>query len=61
MQEQFGYPALTIADKDRILSTNAQEIYDVTDDALRTADRERDRAWVTNASSALTAAVASAR
>ncbi len=61
MQEQFGYPPLTDADKNRILSTNAQEIYDVSDDALGRADRERDRSWVTNASSALTAALASAR
>ena len=40
MQEQFGYPALTAADKERILSTNAQELYGVSDDALHAADRE---------------------
>jgi predicted TIM-barrel fold metal-dependent hydrolase len=61
MQEEFGYPALTTADKDRILSANAQELYGVSDDALRVADRERDRSWVTNASSALSAAIESAR
>ena len=61
MQEKFGYPDLTAADKDRILSTNAQELYDVSDDVLRVADRERDRSWVTNNSAALTAAIASAR
>jgi uncharacterized protein len=61
MQEQFGYPALTTADKERILSTNAQELYGVSDHALAAADRERDRAWVSNASTALTAAIASAR
>jgi predicted TIM-barrel fold metal-dependent hydrolase len=61
MQEQFGYPALTISDKERILSTNAQELYGVSGDALHAADRERDRAWVANASAVLTAAIASAR
>jgi predicted TIM-barrel fold metal-dependent hydrolase len=53
MQEQFGYPALTAADKERILSTNAQAIYRVSDESLYAADRERDRSWVTNASAAL--------
>ncbi len=60
MQEEFGYPELTAADKERILSANAQTIYDVSDETVRAADRERDRAWVTNASTALSAAIASA-
>jgi hypothetical protein len=59
MQEQFGYPALTASDKERILSANAQTIYDVSDESLHGADRERDRSWVTNASGALTSALAS--
>ena len=29
MQEEFGYPAITAADKDRILSANAQRLYGV--------------------------------
>jgi predicted TIM-barrel fold metal-dependent hydrolase len=61
MQEQFGYPELTTADKERILSANAQALYAVPDAALRAADGERDRSWVTNASAALSAAIASAR
>ena len=61
MQEQFGYPELTTADKERILSANAQALYGVTETALHAADDERDRSWVTNASPALSAAIASAR
>jgi hypothetical protein len=61
MQEQFGYPELTAADKERILSRNAQELYGVSDDVLHAVDGERDRSWVTNASTALTAALASPR
>jgi predicted TIM-barrel fold metal-dependent hydrolase len=61
MQEEFGYPELAAADKERILSTNAQELYGVSGDALHAADRERDRTWVANASAVLTAAIASAR
>ena len=61
MQEQFGYSELTTADKERILSANAQALYAVPDAALHAADGERDRSWVTNASAALSAAIASAR
>jgi predicted TIM-barrel fold metal-dependent hydrolase len=61
MQEQFGYPELTAADKERILSRNAKELYGVSDDVVHAADGERDRSWVTNASTVLTAALASAR
>jgi hypothetical protein len=61
MQEEFGYPQLTAADKERILSTNAQELYRVSGDVLDAADRERDRRWVANSSAVLTAAIASAR
>ena len=61
MQEEFGYPELTAADTERILSTNAQQIYGVSDDALRAADRERDREWVANAATVLAAALATPR
>ena len=61
MQEQFGYPELTAADKERILSANAQALYGVPDATLHGADHERDRSWVSNASAALTAAIAFAR
>jgi predicted TIM-barrel fold metal-dependent hydrolase len=61
MQEQFGYPPLTASDNERILSANAQTIYNVSDESLHAADRERDRSWVTTASAALTQALASFR
>ena len=59
-QEQYGYPELTAADKERILSSNAQALYGVSSDALQAADRDRDRSWVTNASTELTRAIESA-
>ena len=59
-QEQYGYPDLTPADKERILSSNAQAVYGVPSDALQAADRDRDRSWVTNASTELTRAIESA-
>ena len=46
-RSEFGYPALTAADKERILSPNAQELYGVPEATLHAADRERDRSWVT--------------
>lgn len=60
MQAAHGYPALTADVKERILSTNAQGLYDIGDTALGAADRERDRAWVANASTALTREVEAA-
>ena len=39
--------------KERILSANAQSLYGVSEAELRAADRERDRAWVSNASAEL--------
>ena len=59
-QEEYGYPALTAADKDRILSSNAQALYGVSNDRLQAADRERDRSWVANASTELTRAIETA-
>jgi hypothetical protein len=61
VQAEYGYPALTASDKERILSSNAQALYGVSDDALHAADRERDRSWVSNASAALTLAIEQAR
>jgi predicted TIM-barrel fold metal-dependent hydrolase len=60
MQQQYGYPDFTAADKERILSSNAQAVYGVSDEMLQTADRARDRAWVSNASAELTAAIEAA-
>ena len=60
MQAEFGYPPLTTAVKERILSANAQSLYGVTDDQLRVADRERDRSWVSNATTELLRSIESA-
>jgi predicted TIM-barrel fold metal-dependent hydrolase len=52
MQEQFGYPALTRATKQRILSRNARAVYDVDDETVsRVATSGPD--WVTNGAVAL--------
>jgi hypothetical protein len=60
MQAEYGYPALTFDVRERILSANAQALYSVTDATLHAADRERDRAWVANATPELLRAIASA-
>jgi predicted TIM-barrel fold metal-dependent hydrolase len=59
MQAEFGYPPLTPESKEKILSSNAQALYDVPGDTLRALDRTRDRDWVANASRELAAATAS--
>ena len=52
MQEQYGYPALTRATKERILGRNARAVYDVDDEtASRAAAAGAD--WVTNGTVAL--------
>jgi len=60
MQAEHGYPPLSRDAKERILGTNARELYGVSDDDVRRADRERDRTWVANASTRLMAAIAAA-
>jgi predicted TIM-barrel fold metal-dependent hydrolase len=52
MQERFGYPALTTAMKEQILSTNAQALYGVT------AAPHADGAWAANAAVELQRAIA---
>ena len=52
MQEQFGYPPLTRAAKERVLSTNAQELYRFT------AAPRADGAWAANAAAELRRAIA---
>jgi predicted TIM-barrel fold metal-dependent hydrolase len=54
MQERYGYPALTAATKERILSTNAQALYGVT------AGARVDGAWAANAGVELQRAVTAA-
>jgi hypothetical protein len=53
MQHEFGYPALTHATKERILSHNAQQLYGVTATAME------NRAWTANAAETLRASIAS--
>jgi predicted TIM-barrel fold metal-dependent hydrolase len=60
LQAEYGYLPLTPEVKERILSTNAQALYGVTDTMLHNADRERDRAWVANASPELMRAIGAA-
>ena len=60
MQAEYGYPPLTAAAKEQMLSSNAQTLYGISDSALSAADRTRDRAWVANVSVELTAAIATA-
>jgi uncharacterized protein len=57
LQAEYGYPPLTIESKERILSTNAQRLYGISDDTLNAVDRERDRSWVSNAAAELTRAI----
>ena len=54
MQAQFGYPALTPAIKERILSTNAQALYGFT------AEKRLDGDWAANAAVELQRAIAAA-
>ncbi len=53
MQERFGYPALTAEVKERILSTNAQQLYGVS------AVARPDRDWAANAGAELRRAIGS--
>jgi predicted TIM-barrel fold metal-dependent hydrolase len=54
MQAQFGYPALTPAIKERILGTNAQELYGFT------AEKRVDGDWAANAAVDLQRTIAAA-
>jgi predicted TIM-barrel fold metal-dependent hydrolase len=52
MRAEYGYPALTHAIKEKILSANAQRLYGVD------APRAADAAWVANGSAELARAIA---
>ena len=48
MQEEFGYPPLTVETKAKILGVNARSVYGITDDDVaraRAADRNRATGW----------------
>ena len=54
MQAEFGYPPLTAAAKERILSTNAQEVYGCT------AAPRADGDWAANAGAELRRVISTA-
>jgi hypothetical protein len=60
MQDEFGYPALDAATKERILSHNARRVYGIEEPVLARIDEERDAGWVANALPALRNALANA-
>jgi predicted TIM-barrel fold metal-dependent hydrolase len=53
LQEEYGYPPLDAAAKERILSFNARDVYDIADATLDAVAGERDSSWVANAAPAL--------
>lgn len=53
LQEQYGYPPLDAATKERILSTNARRVYGIPDDVVDRVAESRDASWVANAAPAL--------
>jgi predicted TIM-barrel fold metal-dependent hydrolase len=55
MRAEFGYPELTTAIKERILSANAQVLYNIT------ATHRPDATWLTNAMPVLTEAITAAQ
>ena len=46
MQAEFGYPALTVETKAKILGVNARSVYGITDDDVARAVADRTRDWV---------------
>jgi uncharacterized protein len=53
MQEEFGYPALDAATKDRILGVNARRVYGIADSVLDGVANEREANWVASCAPAL--------
>jgi hypothetical protein len=46
MQEEFGYPPLTVETRAKILGVNARSVYGITDDDVARAVADRSRDWV---------------
>lgn len=57
MQDEFGYPALTPAVKEQVLSANAISAYEIAPEVLDGAVADRDRTWVPDAARELLAVV----
>jgi predicted TIM-barrel fold metal-dependent hydrolase len=60
MQEEFGYPALTVETKAKILGVNARSVYGITDDDVARAVADRARDWVAELQPTIADAVTSA-
>src|SRR4029077_6154014 len=60
MQEEFGYPALTVETKAKILGVNARGVYGITDDELARAASDATRDWVDALQPMIAAAVTAA-
>ena len=60
MQAAFGYPALTIETKAKILGANARAVYGVSDDELASAASDATREWVDALQPMIAAAVTAA-
>jgi hypothetical protein len=57
MQEESGYPALTVATKAKILGVNARSVYGITDDDVARASADRTRDWVSELQPTIAAAI----
>jgi predicted TIM-barrel fold metal-dependent hydrolase len=60
MQDEFGYPALTVETKAKILGTNARAVYGITDDEVARASSDATREWVDTLQPMIASAVAAA-
>jgi predicted TIM-barrel fold metal-dependent hydrolase len=60
MQHEFGYPALTVETKAKILGANARGVYGITDDELARAASDATRDWVDALQPMIAAAVTAA-
>jgi uncharacterized protein len=59
VRDEYGYPPLDAATKERILSLNARRVYGIADATVDGVASEREPSWVANAAPALRRALAS--
>jgi predicted TIM-barrel fold metal-dependent hydrolase len=60
MQAEFGYPALSVETKAKILGTNARSVYGISDDEVTRATADVERTWVDALRPSIAAEVAAA-
>ena len=60
MQEEFGYPALSIEVKAKILGVNARAVYGIGDEEVARATADAARGWVDELRPTIAAAVTDA-